>query len=79
MLYKRVQLPELYKLRHRNDDTKELDYSQSLLDKTLSPFMFYNDNMNGFLKNLQVLLSIYIDKFNIIKNYKNYNTHKYQK
>lgn len=78
MLYDRKQLPEINYLKHRHDDNKEfVDYENMLLDKSLSPYMYENDIMNGYLKRLQKLTSIIFDQMNIVKNFKNYNVDKY--
>ena len=49
MLYDRKQLPEINYLKHRHDDNNEfVDYESMLLDKSLSPYMYENDIMNGY-------------------------------
>lgn len=78
MLYEDIQIPELYYMKHRHDnDNDYVDYEKKLLDNTLSPYLYNNDIMNSFLKRLQRLTSILFDQFNIVKNFKNYNVHKY--
>jgi hypothetical protein len=73
MLYRKKQLPELYYLRHRHDnDNDYVDYENMLLDKTLTPYLYQNDTMNGFLKRLQPLVGLLFDQMNIVKNFKNY-------
>lgn len=78
MLYERKQLPELNYMKHRHDDDSNyVDYEKSILDKSLSPYLYQNDMMNGFLKRLQPLVSIIFDHMNVIKNFKNYMVDKY--
>lgn len=78
MLYKEKQLSELYFLKHRHDsESPEFDYENNVLDKSLSPYLYQNDTMNGFLKRLQRLVSILFDQMNIARNYKNYMVDKY--
>lgn len=78
MYYEEQSLPELHFMKHRHDDDKKfVDYEKSILDKTLSPYLFYNDLMFGFLRKLQRPVSILFDNVNIIKNFKNYNVDKY--
>lgn len=78
MLYNRKDLPEINYMKHRHDDNNEyVDYEKMLLDKSLSPYMYENDVMNGFLKRLQTLTSIIFDQMNIMKNFKNYMVDKY--
>lgn len=78
MYFEEQSLPELHNLKHRHDDNpKFVDYQDKILDKTLSPYLYYNDLMFGFLKQLQRPVSILFDNMNIIKNFKNYNVDKY--
>lgn len=73
MLYRKKQLPEIYYMRHRHDnDNDYVDYENMLLDKTLTPYLYQNDTMNGFLKRLQPLVGLLFDQMNIVKNFKNY-------
>jgi hypothetical protein len=73
MLYRKKQLPELFYLKHRHDnDNDYVDYENMLLDKTLTPYLYQNDTMNGFLKRLQPLVGLLFDQINIVKNFKNY-------
>lgn len=78
MLYDYKQLPELryLKTRHNNNDTY-FDYEKSILDKSLSPHIFENDKVSQYLSQIQPLVSLMFDKFNIIKNFKNYMVDKY--
>jgi hypothetical protein len=78
MIYEDIQIPEIYYMKHRHDnDTDYVDYENKLLDNTLSPYLYNNDMMNSFLKKLQKLVAILFDQHNVIKNFKNYNVHKY--
>ena len=78
MLYEEKQIPELYYMKHRNDnDTDYVNYEKNILNKTLSPYIFNNDIMNSFLSRLQKLVSILFDQHNIIKNFKNFIVDKY--
>jgi len=78
MLYERKQLPELNYMKHRHDDNDVyFDYEKTILDKSLSPYMYENDMMFGYLKRLQPLISISFDHMNLIKNFKNYMVDKY--
>jgi hypothetical protein len=73
MLYRKKQLPEIYYMRHRHDnDNDYVDYENMLLDKTLTPYLYQNDTMNGFLKRLQPLVGLLFDQMNVVKNFKNY-------
>jgi hypothetical protein len=78
MLYERKQLPELHHMKHLYDnDNKFIKYDETILDKSLSPYMFQNDLMNNWLKRMQPLVSILFDQMNIMKNWKNYMVDKY--
>lgn len=78
MLYERKQLPELYHIKHLyDDDTKFIKYDETILNKSLSPYMFQNDLMNTWLTKMQPLVSILFDQMNIMKNWKNYMVDKY--
>ena len=78
MLYNKKQLPELEYMKNRhNDDDSYVDYEKTILNKSLSPYIYENDMMNGFLNKLQPLTSILFDHMNVIKNFKNYMVDKY--
>lgn len=73
MLYRKKQLPELFYLKHLHDnDNDYVDYENMLLDKTLTPYLYQNETMNGFLKRLQPLVGLLFDQMNVVKNMKNY-------
>ena len=78
MLIEDKELPEIYFMKHRHDDDKDFfDYEKSILDKTLSPYMYQNDLMNDFLKRLQPRLASLFDQTNIVKNFRNIVVDKY--
>jgi hypothetical protein len=78
MLYDNKQIPELNYMKHlHDDDDSYLYYENVVLDKSLSPYMYENDTMNGFLKRLQPLVANLFDNMNIVKNFKNYMVDKY--
>lgn len=78
MYYEEQSLPELHFMKHRHDDEKDfVDYEKEILNKSLSPYLFYNDLMYGFLQKIQRPVAMMFDNFNIIKNFKNYNVDKY--
>jgi hypothetical protein len=78
MYYEEQSLPELHNMKHRHDNDKDfVDYEKTILDKTLSPYLFYNDLLFSFLNRLKRPVSILFDNINIIKNFKNYNVDKY--
>lgn len=77
MIYKDKQLPELLYMKSRHDDDNDfVDYEKTILSKNLSPYMYGNDMMNGFLIRLQPLVASLFDRMNIIKNMKNYMVDK---
>jgi hypothetical protein len=78
MYFEDQYLPELYYMKHRNDsEGNNVDYGNNLLDKTLSPYIFGNNTMSGFLDLLKKPVVMLFDNFNIIKNFKNYTVDKY--
>lgn len=80
MLYKRKQLPELYYLKHRHDSEKTyVSYDDKILERNLSPYLFNNDIMRGFIERLQPLIASMFDRMNIVKNFKNYIVDKYER
>jgi hypothetical protein len=78
MLYERKQIKELEYMKHRHD-TKSVyfDYEKNIFNKSLSPYIYENKIMNGFLTKMQPLASILFDHMNLIKNFKNYIVDKY--
>lgn len=78
MLYEDSQLPELYHMKHRHDDDNDfVDYESTILDKTMSPYIFNNDIMYEFLNRIKKLVAMLFDQHNIVKNFKNYMVDKY--
>lgn len=78
MYYEEQSLQELHILKHRHDDdTDYVDYQNTILDRTVSPYLYNNDLMFSFLKKIQALVAMMFDNMNIIKNFKNYNVDKY--
>jgi len=78
MLYDRRQLPELKFMKHIHDsETPNFDYENDILNKSLSPYIYENKTMAGFLDRLQPLMALFFDKMNIIKNCRNYMVDKY--
>lgn len=79
MLYDDKNIPELNKFFHRNDDLnlKYVNYENNILNKTISPYVYSNNIMDGFLNRLNKLVALFFDQFNIIKNFKNFTVDKY--
>lgn len=79
MLYRDKEITELWDLKHRNDNFshKGFDYNEKLLTKSLSNFMFHNENMSEFITIIKNSLVLYFDSFNIVRNFKNYLVDKY--
>lgn len=78
MLQNRKELPEIWSLKHRHDsEDRFVDYENTILDNSLSPYLYENDVMNGYLKRLQVLTALMFDKINVAKNFKNHLVDKY--
>jgi hypothetical protein len=80
MLYERRELPEIHYIKHIHDDNKNkfIKYDETILDKSLSPYIFENNLMNTWLKKMQPLVALLFDQMNVIKNLKNYMVDKYE-
>lgn len=78
-LIKDREIKELYDLKHQHDDyPKGFNYFDNVLKKSLSPFIYNNPNVEGFLLKLEPLVANFFDKMNIIKNWKNWYVDKYK-
>ncbi len=79
MLFNRQKLPELFIIKHRHDDSNNhVNYEDKILDSSLSPYIFNNVIMSEWLSRIRPLLSLFFDKVNITKNFKNYIVDKYE-
>lgn len=79
MNYIKQYLPEIYNLKHRHNDTSDfVDYEKKLLKSSLSPYMYNNKNMEGFLNRLEQMVVVFFDNVNVVKNFKNYIVDKYE-
>lgn len=79
MLHEQKQLVELYKMKNfhsKNNDN--FDYESEIIDKSVSPYLYNNDNMSSFLKKVNKLVSMFFDNFTIIDNFRNYMVDKYK-
>ncbi len=78
MIYERKDISELHKIKHRHDDNDQfVDYEKSILNSSLSPYMYENNLMNSWLNKMQPLVSIIFDQVNVVKNFKNFLVDKY--
>ena len=78
-LRKDKEIKELYDLKHQHDNyPKGFNYFDNILKKSLSPFIYNNANVEGFLLKLEPLVATFFDKMNIIKNWKNWHVDKYK-
>jgi hypothetical protein len=79
MNYIKQYLPEIYYLKHKNDDTTDfVDYEKKLLKSSLSPYLYNNKNMEEFLNRLEKMVVVLFDNVNVVKNFKNYIVDKYE-
>jgi len=78
-LRKDRHIPELYEIKHRNDNQyhKGFDIEHNILKKSSSGHIYENDNMNGFLTRFQKLVYLLVDQMFIMKNFKNFMVDKY--
>ena len=78
-LIEEKEIKELYQLKHHNDDyPKGFNYFSNILKKSLSPFIFKNDNINGFLLRLEPIVAGLFDNVNVIRNWKNWYVDKHK-
>ncbi len=77
MIYERKQLPELYFIKHRHDNNDQfVDYEKTILNSSISPYVYNNDLMNTWLNKMQPLIAMLMDRMNVVKNFKNYMVDK---
>ena len=77
MIRKR-QIDELYEIKTRHDNyPKGFDYQKEIVNKSLSGFLFFNDNMREFLENIRPSLYHFFDSKHIVRNLKNWYVDKY--
>lgn len=74
-----VHINELYILSHRHDNeiNNSKTYKTELLNKSLSPSLYKNDNMSGFLNLLQPMIYHMIASNTMIRNWLNFTVGKY--
>lgn len=78
-LDKKLQIPELYHLKHRNDNlaVKPNDIEEKILSENLSGFIYENPQMSNFIKRFKNLVYMIFNQMYIMKNFKNFNVSKY--
>ena len=54
------------------NQTEYFDYTNNLLSKTMSNYMFRNSKTSGFLEKLQAILVFYINSIKLLRVFKNY-------
>lgn len=79
MLYDKKEIPDVFFLKHYNDDNDDnyIKYDDIILTNTLSPILFQNDVMNEYLLKLQPLVALQFDEINVFENFKNFAVDKY--
>ena len=78
-LDKRIQIKELYELKHRNDNlaNEPFDIENEILNNTTTPFLYQNNNMANFLDKFKDMLFMMYDNVNILRNLKNFMVNKH--
>lgn len=80
MLFEKLtQISEIYDYNHFNDNELYLPYdmNNSILDKSLSPYMFKNDITNDYLTQLDNVISLVESSNVILRNWFNPTVSKY--
>jgi hypothetical protein len=75
-----AQIPEMYVLRHKHDTALPemgFNYSENLLNKTLSPVLYNNTNNIEFLDKLSEMMVAMIDSVLPTRNIFFYSHNKY--
>lgn len=77
MLYDDKRIKELNTIKHFHDSDEDyINYEDKILNKTISPRIFLNNTMDGFLNRMNKMISLFFDNSNIIKNWRNYTVDK---
>jgi len=74
------EIPEMYMLRHKHDTVlpeQGYNYTDNLLNKTLSPVIYNNDNNVLFLDKLNNMMVSMIDTVLPVRNIFFYSHNKY--
>ena len=79
MIEKERHIRELYDLKHRKDNLKNVgfDYENKLVEKMTSGYLLHNDTTYEFLEWLQKLSVNMIESNLILRNFWNYTVDKY--
>jgi hypothetical protein len=79
MIEENKHIKELYELNHRHDynSDKRFDYENNLYKKSLSHYIFGNDNTNEFLQKLEKMSIWMLESTLVIRNFWNYTVDKY--
>jgi hypothetical protein len=78
MLLEDKEIPELFNMKHLNDDfVGYVDYENKILNKSLSSYLYNNNLMSYFLNACNKLVSLLFDQHNIIKNWNHFVVDKY--
>jgi len=73
------EIKELYDLKHRNDNyPKGYNYFDKVLKNSITPFLYNNPNVSGFLSYLEPMVAHLFDRVNLIRNWKNWYVDKYK-
>lgn len=78
-LIEKKEIKGIYDLKHRHDDyPKGYDYLNNILKDSLSPFIYENSNISGFLGKLEPMIANLFDNVNLLRNWKNWYVDKYK-
>lgn len=74
-----VHIDELYILSHRHDNEihNSKTYKTELLQRSVSPQLYKNDNMYGYLELFQPLVYHMLASNSVIRNWLNFAVNKY--
>jgi hypothetical protein len=78
-LEKDRQIPELYNLKHMQDNLpyRHFPYEDVILQNSTTPYLQKNPVMYGFILSLEKIITLMIEKNVVMRNYFNFTVNKY--
>lgn len=79
MLNDEIRLNELHTLEHRHDsrDNRHFPYEDKIMKISSPSYLWKNKNMNGFLSRVEKIMSFWVQKVDLARNFLNFTVDKY--